>query len=106
MKEKTHLGGGLSGAGLPEEGSGPLAKTEGLMVAAEPEAESVPVTGDAPGFALPEAPAGAGDPPAALPRFVQPAAFAASKLFACSLQKETEGISRRENTLVSWDELT
>ena len=106
MKQKTHLGGGLSGAGLPDEGSGPLAKTEGLMVAAEPEAESVPVTGDTPGFAFPEAPAGAGDPPAALPRFVQPAALAASKLLTCSLQEETKGISLRENTLVLKDVLT
>jgi len=63
------------------------------MVAGAPEAEGVPVTGDALGFASLEPPAGAGDPSAALPRLVQPAALAASRLLANSLRKEKYSVS-------------
>jgi hypothetical protein len=70
-----------------------MTEPDGAMVAPAPEAEGVPVTGAALEFASPEAPAGLGDPSAKLPRFVQPAALAASRLFANSLQRRMKSVS-------------
>jgi hypothetical protein len=77
---ETYLGGGLTGAGFPEEGLGWSAIT--VPEAAPGEADPVSVAGVLPPE---EAPAGAGVPSAALPMLVQPAALAASKLLANSL---------------------